>query len=187
MSQGISNAKETFQIVFPGSGIPRWFTHRKDGGSLGVCIVPGRPYTSRFMGFALCAVFVIDERHQVDEHDIHHFKTFNATHHLVCYLKLNGIELEVCGRQPAFRFSEEFCQVESDHRWLFYVASDKYFGIEEHDRCSQIELLFETRGPGLKVKKCGLRMIFEKDVQELNSCTDCKRYPCWDHDFSYSR
>ncbi|PRQ22484.1 putative P-loop containing nucleoside triphosphate hydrolase, leucine-rich repeat domain, L [Rosa chinensis] len=199
LHQAISTTKETFQIVFPGSEIPRWFKHQSRKDSLGVCILPPRPYSSRFMGFALCAVFVInDERHQVDELEIHHFKTFKATHNLVCYLKLNGKELEVCGRQPAFRFSEEFCQVESDHRWVFYVSSDKYFGIEEHDRCSQIELLFEARGPGLKVKACGLRLIFEQDVHELmKGCRHTQAYgrhgyvrryecDCWVDGYLYS-
>ncbi|PRQ22456.1 putative leucine-rich repeat domain, L domain-containing protein [Rosa chinensis] len=199
LHQAISTTKETFQIVFPGSEIPRWFKHQSRKDSLGVCILPPRPYSSRFMGFALCAVFVLnDERHQVDELEIHHFKTFKATHNLVCYLKLNGKELEVCGRQPAFRFSEEFCQVESDHRWVFYVSSDKYFGIEEHDRCSQIELLFEARGPGLKVKVCGLRLIFEQDVHELmKGCRHTQAYgrhgyvrryecDCWVDGYLYS-
>jgi hypothetical protein len=88
---------------------------------------------------------------------------------LYCCLKLNGRELEVHGRQPAFRFSEEFCQVESDHLWIFYVSHDKYFGTEWwRSRCSQLEFLFETRGPGLMVKECGARLIYEQDVQELN-------------------
>ncbi|XP_040368554.1 TMV resistance protein N [Rosa chinensis] len=171
MYQGISNKRETFQIVIPGSNIPEWFSHQSVGCSLSVSL-PVHWNNSRFLGFALCAVFVLHEHHPVDELYIDEFRTFNATHHLVCCLKLNGRELEVYGRQPAFRFSEEFCQVKSDHLWLFYVSRDKYFGTEWwHNSCSQFEFLFETRGPGLKVKECGVRLIYDQDVQELNKTT----------------
>lgn len=120
------------------------------------------------MGFVLCAVFALHEHLPVDELDIRQFKTFKATHHLVCCLKLNGRELEVYGKQPAYRFSEQFCQVESDHLWIFYVSRDKYFGTDWWNSCSQLEFLFETRGPGLKVKECGAHLIYEQDMQELN-------------------
>ncbi|PRQ22171.1 putative leucine-rich repeat domain, L domain-containing protein [Rosa chinensis] len=108
MYQGISDKRETFQIVIPGSNIPEWFSHRSGGRSLSVKLPPDWD-SSRFMGFAVCVVFVLHEHHQVDELDIHQFKNFNTTHHLVCCLELNGRELDVYGRQPAFRFSEEFC------------------------------------------------------------------------------
>ncbi|KAM5549848.1 TMV resistance protein N-like [Rosa sericea] len=171
MYQGISNMMETSRIAIPGSNIPEWFSHRSVGYSLSVELPPDWD-SSRFMGFALCVVFVLHEHHQVDERDIHQFKTFNATHHLVCCLKFSGRELEVHGRQPAFRFSEEFCQLASDHLWLFYVSRDKYFGTEWwHNSCSQLDFLFKTRGPGLEVKECGVRLIYEQDVQELNQTT----------------
>ncbi|PRQ22460.1 putative TIR domain, P-loop containing nucleoside triphosphate hydrolase [Rosa chinensis] len=168
LNQQVSSVTETFQIVIPGSGIPEWFDHRRFGSSLTVDLLPDWN-ESRFLGFVLCAVFVLHEHRQVDELDIHQFKTFKATHHLVCCLKLNGRELEVYGKQPAFRFSEQFCQVESDHLWIFYVSRDKYFGTDWwHNSCSQLEFLFETRGPGLRVKECGVRLIYEQDVLELN-------------------
>ncbi|KAM5549840.1 hypothetical protein ABKV19_000993 [Rosa sericea] len=171
MYQGISNMMETSRIAIPGSNIPEWFSHRSVGRSVSVELPPDWD-SSRFMGFAVCVVFVLHEHHQVDELDIHQFKNFNATHHLVCCLKLNGRELDVYGRQPAFRFSEEFCQLDSDHLWLFYVSRDKYFGTEWwHNSCSQLDFLFETRGRGLKVKECGVRLIYEQDVQELNQTT----------------
>ncbi|XP_062021478.1 TMV resistance protein N-like isoform X2 [Rosa rugosa] len=168
MYQGISNYRETFQIVIPGSNIHEWFSHQSVGCSLSVSL-PAHWNNSRFLGFALCAVFVLHEHHPVDELYIDEFKTFNATHHLICCLKHDGREY---GKQPAFRFSEEFCKVKSDHLWVFYVSRDKYFGTEWwHNSCSQFEFLFETRGPGLKVKKCGVRLIYEQDVQELNQTT----------------
>ncbi|XP_040371413.1 disease resistance protein RPV1 isoform X2 [Rosa chinensis] len=171
MYQGISNSRETFQIVIPGSNILEWFSHQSVGCSVSVSL-PAHWNNSRVLGFALCAVFVLHEHLQVDKLYIDEFKTFNATHHLVCCLKLDGRELEVYGRQPAFRFSEEFCKVKSDHLWLFYVSRDKYFGTEWwRNSCSQFEFLFETRGPGLKVKECGVRLIYEQDVQELNKTT----------------
>ncbi|PRQ55268.1 hypothetical protein RchiOBHm_Chr1g0322701 [Rosa chinensis] len=166
MYQGISNKSETFQIVIPGSNIPEWFSHRSVGCSLSVYL-PAHWNNSRLMGFALCAIFVLHKHHLVDKLCRDEFKNFNATHHLVCCLKLDGRKLEVYGKQPAFRFSEEFCQVKSDHLWLFYVSRDKYFGPEWwHNSCSQLEFLFKTRGPSLKVKECGVRLIYEQDSRK---------------------
>ncbi|KAM5551749.1 hypothetical protein ABKV19_026546 [Rosa sericea] len=177
MYQGISNNRETFQIVIPGSKIPaskiagicfEWFKHY----TVGCSVIVKATYLDEVLGFGLCAVFVLHEHRPVDELHIAEFKTFNATHHLVCCLKLNGRELEIYGTRPAFRFSEEFCQVESDHLWLFYVPRDKYFGTDWCPYgCSQLEFLFKTRGPGLKVKECGVRLIYERDVQQFNQTT----------------
>ncbi|KAM0993922.1 hypothetical protein EV2_009838 [Malus domestica] len=169
LHRGTSSARETFQIAIPGSEIPKWFSHQNDVGSSLTIDLPPLWNKSKFMGYALCAVFVLDEHCVVDEHDTFQFKTFHATHHLVCRLKHNGKQLEVCGTQPAFRFSEKFCQVDSDHLWMFYVSRDRYFGTDWHNSCSQIEFLFETRGPGLKVKKCGVRLMYEQDVGALQS------------------
>ncbi|KAM5547208.1 disease resistance protein RPP2B-like [Rosa sericea] len=168
LCQGISNAKQTFQVVLPGRKIPSWFSHERPGVSLSLWRSPDFDCwdSKSLMGFALCVVFRLHEHHHIDELNTDQFKTFKATHHLVCCLKVNGRELEVCGRQPTFRFSEEFCQVESHHIWLFYVPCDNYFGTE-WKTSDRIEFLFETKGPGLKVKRCGVRLIYEQDVQEM--------------------
>ncbi|XP_062000995.1 disease resistance protein RPV1-like [Rosa rugosa] len=97
MYQGICNERETFQIVIPGCNIHEWFSHQSVGCSLSVAL-PAHWNKSRFLGFALCVVFVLHEHQPVDELYIDEFKTFNATHHLVCCLKLDGRELEVYGR-----------------------------------------------------------------------------------------
>uniref|UniRef100_A0A7N2MLY5 Uncharacterized protein n=1 Tax=Quercus lobata TaxID=97700 RepID=A0A7N2MLY5_QUELO len=36
------------------------------------------------------------------------------------------------------------------------------------DIFTQIEIKFETDGPGLEVMKCGGRLIFEQDIEDLN-------------------
>ena len=32
----------------------------------------------------------------------------------------------------------------------------------------QIEIGFETKGPGLEVTKCGARWVYEQDIEDLN-------------------
>ncbi|XP_024163679.1 disease resistance protein RPP2B-like [Rosa chinensis] len=177
MYQGISNKRDTFRIVIPGSNIPKWFSHRSVGCSLSLELPPDWD-SRRFLGFALCVVFELHEHHQVDELDIFQFENFNATHHLACCLRLNGREAEACRIVPAFRFSEEFGQVESDHLWLFYASRDA-FSVDEfsvgqewsHNSWSQLDFLFKTTGLGLKVKESGVRLIYEQDVQELKQTT----------------
>jgi hypothetical protein len=63
----------------------------------------------------------------------------------------------------------------SDHLYLLYLYPSYY---NENDikllwECdakgfSQIGIKIDTRGTGLEVKKCGHRMVYKKDIEDLN-------------------
>ena len=73
-------------------------------------------------------------------------------------------------------FSEEFGEVETYHLLQNYYPIVQSFNKEwkeklsqaEVDIFTQIEIKFTHNGPGLEVMKCGGRLIFEQDVEDLN-------------------
>ena len=64
----------------------------------------------------------------------------------------------------------------SDHIWLFYLLrqyfeeeEDKEFLKEfEANELSQIGIKVEPHDSSVVVKKCGFRMVYKKDIEELN-------------------
>ncbi|XP_073261930.1 uncharacterized protein [Populus alba] len=76
---------------------------------------------------------------------------------LSCHFKANGREnypLPMC-------ISCNSIQVLSDHLWLFYLSFDYLKELKEwkHASFSNIELLFHSYKPGVKVKNCGVCLL----------------------------
>ncbi|KAK9995058.1 hypothetical protein SO802_024761 [Lithocarpus litseifolius] len=62
-----------------------------------------------------------------------------------------------------------------DHLWLLYVTpqffdekSNKLLSEGDANGFTQIGIKIETGGPGEEVKKCGFRMIYNKDIKDLD-------------------
>ena len=64
----------------------------------------------------------------------------------------------------------------SDNIFLCYLLPQYYNEKEdikllnecEANESTQIGIKIETRSSGMEVKKCGFRMVYKKDVEELN-------------------
>ena len=78
-------------------------------------------------------------------------------------------------------FPKAFGRVESRYRWLIYLFP-QYFedyrnGSQssiDDNMLSQIEIRFETEGTNLEVKKCGVHLVYEQDIEDLKpSMTQC--------------
>ncbi|PRQ22478.1 putative toll-like receptor, P-loop containing nucleoside triphosphate hydrolase [Rosa chinensis] len=133
---------DRFEIVIPGSQIPWLFSHQRVGSSVSVDLTPDWN-DSKWMGYALCAVFEV----------------FGSGWELSCVLEVNGKE-----EYPAPLLSTDVQPV-SDHLWLFYVSRDISFGTEWQNSCNQLVFSFRNSGPSM-VKKCGVRLVYEQDVEE---------------------
>nr|POE60184.1 putative ribonuclease h protein [Quercus suber] len=70
--------------------------------------------------------------------------------------------------------SEEFGKIESYHLWLEYIHS-RHLGSDWEENLNrvgangftQIEVTFESKGPGLEVTKCGAHVVYEQDIEDL--------------------
>jgi hypothetical protein len=122
------------------------------------------PYShlcNKLMGIAVCVVFCSQERHphhQIDNHN-----------DLSCWLIANGKEVCIA---PALRGTPK---VISSNLWVLYLCpqwytmhSTKLLWEFDANGFSQIGIRIKTHCSRFEVKKCGLRMVYKKDIEDLN-------------------
>ena len=156
MFQGHFLLENRFDIVIPGSEIPEWFRHQSIGNKVSI----QEPYSllcNEWMGIAVCVVFCSLPHHQIHE---------NCS--LTCWLIANGKQMDL---GPNNRYIISL----SDHIWLIYLLPQYY---KEEDiksawECdangfNQIGVRIGNICKGLEVKKCGLRLVYKKDIEDLN-------------------
>ena len=158
-----------YHITIPGREIPKWFGHQSKGTSLNLQVP-----SDKLKGIALCAVFVL--RHHPPLHqilsDAEIFGEYIFTHRLSWYLKANGDQSRQ--RLKGISFSEQFGKIELYYLYLDYYCyrshtpKMKENWIQDANGFVQIEIGLETKGPGLEVTKCGVHLILEQDIEDLN-------------------
>ncbi|XP_030939790.1 TMV resistance protein N-like [Quercus lobata] len=174
-------------LTIPRSEIPNWFRHQNVGASVNLQVPSHLLFSSKFMGIAVCIVYIFRQHHPLHQLHIHHFRGTICTHSLLCSVEANG-----------FRYSpvwlplmEEFGKIELYHLWLEYFPYKAHF--ERHHKeeldaneFTQIKVTFESFGPGLEVTKCGAHLIFEQDIKDLNQTkpgsSSCSITPYYEDD-----
>ena len=139
-------------IVFHGSEIPEWFRHQNVGAE----VIMKFPFhlCNKVIGIAVCSAF-----YSLPHHQIYDKCPLN------CRLIVNGKEVSLA---PGI----ETIVGSSNQIWVLYLAFKFYqegdlISLWECDEngLSQIGIRIETAS-GLKVKKCGLHVVFKKDTED---------------------
>nr|POE77227.1 disease resistance-like protein csa1 [Quercus suber] len=174
-TQGLHNY--TFHHLIPGSEIPKWFSHQNVGISVNLQ-VPSDLLGNKWMGIAVCAVFVFRKHHPLHQLHIQDYGDMIGTHYLGC---------SIAGSRVGGRLilSEEFGKIESYQLYLYYYPVP-YFGVDwktilnqvDSNGFSQIEVKFEPEGPGLEVTKCGAHLVSERDIEDLINQTKAGPSSC---------
>uniref|UniRef100_A0A2N9ITF1 ADP-ribosyl cyclase/cyclic ADP-ribose hydrolase n=1 Tax=Fagus sylvatica TaxID=28930 RepID=A0A2N9ITF1_FAGSY len=156
--------RHTYDIVIPGSEIPEWFSHQSLGDEVNI----KEPYShlcNELMGIAVCAVFCSKEHHP------HHEIIFD-NRFLFCKLIANG------ERMPFPLGVRETQKAISSNLWLLYIFpqfheryTKKSLWECDANGFSQIGIQICTYSSSLKVKKCGLRVVYKKDIEGFNQTT----------------
>ena len=164
------NFKETsgYDMIIPGSKIPKWFSHHSEGASLNLQ-VPSL-LCNKLMGIILCVVFALREHHPLDLIDSANWGFLRITHQLTCSFKVNGYDKP---NKKEYCFSEQYGKIELNHLWVSYVPPPYFNQVEELSQIdangfNQIEFEFETFGPGLEIKKCGVHLVFKENIEDCN-------------------
>ena len=106
------------------------------------------------MGIALCVVFCSPPQEKIRDNS------------LSCWLTGNG---------KGMSSVPSICEIDvlSDHIWLLYLLPQYYHKEEiksllesDANGFNQISIYFG--GFGVVVKKCGLRMVYKRDIEKLN-------------------
>ncbi|KAL6209302.1 hypothetical protein ACLB2K_020244 [Fragaria x ananassa] len=172
-TQGISTDYDnfSFNIITPGSKISDWFTFQSEGSLLTVELPPPDSWTSsKWMGLAFCIMFADDPAASL-EYDYSTIKCSSE------------------GINPLLMHLGKKGEIVKDHFWVFYLHRQEYwnetktsnshvrFSFQTFCRTNKVPLVLSidelnkygnisTEG-GYNVKKCGARLVYEVDLEEL--------------------
>ncbi|OMO92690.1 hypothetical protein COLO4_17386 [Corchorus olitorius] len=151
-----ANLTTCVSIVLPGSEIPEWFSHQRDGGSINIRLPHHLQNDTRCIGVAFCCAFV------------------------------KGVTIR-CNRLPSYELAEDYrSPIIKDHLWLKYWSRDSLFLCscswslgsdvlefearlgwpESDDDCEEVQGSNSSPSEAT-VKKCGVRIVYEEDLEEM--------------------
>ncbi|KAG8639892.1 disease resistance protein RUN1 isoform X2 [Manihot esculenta] len=134
-----------FYICLPGSGIPDWFKHQAEESHLRIELHPNESWWN-IAGFVVCAVV---EKGNVGEPITWSITVGRNIGSARCWS--NHVPIP------------ETSQVPSDHLSMFFQVNQL---VDPNDECSPTELLLIFE-PEEKIKKCGIRIVYEVEIQEI--------------------
>ncbi|KAG8479436.1 hypothetical protein CXB51_029845 [Gossypium anomalum] len=186
----VGNSRAKFDIIIPGSEMPEWFSQQRGGSSINIDLPLEVRNDSQWIGIALCCIFVSDDTSRNEElmcrAVIHGSTQFN-------FEGRNSRPVDCSGWDVNLYFDQ---LVMKDHILIRYFSRDKLYPISLEGKsgeretnnlwttgcfdqeCHQLELSFE-RPDSVKVKKCGVRIVYERDLketQELHGSQCCANF-----------
>ncbi|XP_030936792.1 TMV resistance protein N-like isoform X2 [Quercus lobata] len=154
---------ERYGVVFPGSEIPEWFSHQCMGNEVNI-MEPFSHLCNDWIGIAVCVAFC--------SLSCQPFPCGTVQ----IRLRANGKYMSIVGKKGrcvGYRIAPDMVAL-SDHIWLLYLLPQN---IWEENRKSlwecdangfrEIGIKINNKGSCL-VKKCGLRVVYKKDIEDLN-------------------
>ncbi|PPD75492.1 hypothetical protein GOBAR_DD27572 [Gossypium barbadense] len=157
-----------FDIILPGSEIPEWFSQQRGDSPIKIDLPLEVRNDSQWMGVAFCCIFVSNDASR-DEYLMCRGRDSRQVD-WSCWIVDNGLE------QP----------VTKDHILIRYYSRYKLYPISLEDKCGercldqechQLELSFE-RPNSVKVKKCGVRIVYERDLEEMEQIQELHSSKC---------
>ncbi|KAJ8765229.1 hypothetical protein K2173_011909 [Erythroxylum novogranatense] len=157
--QGICCMEYDFTMLLPGSRIPDCFNHQEDDSSLKLQL-PQNWCENKWMGFLICALFGPDG-------------SSGSSQNIYCQL-LAGPDLHNFIFQDATEiYLWEGTRINSDQLCLIFIPRDNTKSLDWWKSLNHFEVSFSPHN--LKVKRCGLRLVHEEDIEEFVQCTNYKR------------
>ncbi|KAE8725125.1 hypothetical protein F3Y22_tig00009009pilonHSYRG00094 [Hibiscus syriacus] len=180
--------KKSSDGVIPGGEIPKWFSHQTVDSSIKIPLPNNIQNDSQWIGVVFCSIFVNDDASRDEELTceavIHHRNSRkDGSDGSVCRSR-NPRRVTGCG----WIFSEKYNQpIIKDHIYFCYFSREKLYPFSSEDKCGEsetensssdwsnkefdeLQLSVKSDGchPSVKVKKCGIRILYEKDLEDNN-------------------
>ncbi|KAM1151286.1 hypothetical protein EV1_033737 [Malus domestica] len=158
--QELPHFVKRFSIVIPGS---EWFDNQSMGDSV-IEKLPSHSCNSKVVGFASCALFVAAQNISAPNRALQ--CPGHDGHTIMCHHSLgsNNNFQSIGGFGPT-----QLNEVASDHLWLVFLSRKALLQSVTNrweEKCwDQIRIHFGSE-TGLKVKKCGIRPLYEQDREE---------------------
>ncbi|TYI03635.1 hypothetical protein ES332_A11G353600v1 [Gossypium tomentosum] len=200
------NPSKTFDIIIPGSEIPEWFSQQKSGFSIKIPLPINLRKDSQWIGVASCYSFVNNDAScDIEVVDCEAFIYCRNSEEASCngsiFQGRNRRQIDWSGWLVGKRFNEPIMK---DHLFLRYWPRNKLYPISMEDKygdcetnnlwttdcldwkCDELELSFIKSS--VKVKKCGVRIVYEKDLEEVKElqCHTTQSSPDHEHIHQHS-
>nr|XP_023929824.1 uncharacterized protein LOC112041155 [Quercus suber] len=154
--QGNLARNHKYDYVFPNTKVPNWFSNRNFCSDIRIKLPTNLQNDGRCIGIAVCAYYTVRKQPAIsgDNKDLASFLNF--------YYPL--VSDRVClARHRVFQESKDIF-VESPHRILVFYIPQVLLRLEE---CRHIGASFEHDKPDVRVEECGLRLVYEQDVENF--------------------
>ncbi|KAG8479664.1 hypothetical protein CXB51_029407 [Gossypium anomalum] len=182
-----------FNIMMPGSEIPEWFSEQKSEPSIKIPLPINLRKDSEWIGVACCCIFVNNDASRSNE----------SIRCLGSIFRGRNCRQIFHGNQWIGRKFDK--PIMKDHIFLRYFPRDILYPFSLEDKygdcetnnlwttdcldqiCDELELSFHVKfGPDdhcVKVKKCGVRIVYEKDLEEIKElqCHTTQSSPNFEH------
>ncbi|GMJ05236.1 hypothetical protein like AT5G36930 [Hibiscus trionum] len=170
-----------YSIFIPGSEIPQWFSSRtyvSSSSRIKIQLPPNFLNDSQFMGFAFCCVFFTGSGNKPWRRDhISYVSVFHGRNN----------SQEVGG--AFYHLGRKSMGVTKDHLWLDYFPRHKMDwsslldleceeteisgpSIDVSKERFEMEVVFEIYGINSMVQECGVRILYERDLEEMEDTID---------------
>ncbi|KAA3472430.1 TMV resistance protein N-like [Gossypium australe] len=172
------NSRNLLDIIIPESEMPEWFSQQRVDSSIKIDLPLEVWNDCQWMGVALCCIFV---RHDASRNE-----------HINCLAVIHGRYSRVvdgCGWILNQSVTKDHILIRFFSRDIFYppISLEDKCGERETNNlwttdcsdqeCHQLELLF-TDPRIVKVKKCGVRIVYERDLEEIEQIKELHGSQC---------
>ena len=189
-----ADARGCFNLLVPGSEIPEWFSHQaaetsiqgnsfpwveESGISIKIPLPPIIGNDSPWVGVAFCCVFAStfnddDAWEKYLNGDIDAWEPNEPISHCI----------DISGRYSfgsATFFAGKYRRqrYKKDHLWLRYWTRNQLYYRKPNGEpeCDEIFKCTTPNKRHLKVKKCGVRLVYEKDLEEMEQVEEQSSSP----------
>ncbi|XP_030935991.1 TMV resistance protein N-like [Quercus lobata] len=153
--QGDRVRNHKYDYIFPCIKIPAWFRNQSFCSDIRMKLPANLQEEKRLMGIAVCAYYTVNKQL------VGYSENQDLTSFLNFYHPLSSNE--VLTRHKVFQDSKDIF-VGSSCRILVFYLPHMFFGLKG---CAYIEASFEHNNSGVRVKECGIRLVYEQDVEEF--------------------
>ncbi|PPD73422.1 hypothetical protein GOBAR_DD29657 [Gossypium barbadense] len=157
--KSICEFKKRVCVIIPGNEIPEWFSQQRSGSVIEIHLPLNIQNDSQWIEVAFCCIFVNDGGSEK--------KGIGDRAYIDC-------------RNSSYNgsvFQEDKCgECETKNLWTMDCS--------DHE-CHELQMSFQgtKKFPCVKVKKCGVRIMYEKDLEEIREvqCHITQSSPNFEH------